>query len=205
MLFLLVIGCEDSKVDTNSETLFNQEISNEEKFAVEKDFSVKNNNLLNLNPKDMQELLGEPGQKLKEEGYYTDMFNGNDRLVYNYSEFQIDFVGKIEEEEFSFNYLKITNDDIDGPRGIRVGQKYEEVIEYFNVDDELNDKTKTLYEGEQVDNLRISGRVYLDETEEYVEQVVYIDIYEDQKASLVLNFDDQEKVEEIILSKDLTW
>ena len=66
-------------------------------------------------------------------------------------------------------------------------------------------ENNTLYEEEQVDNIWISGRVYLDEAKEYVEQVVYIDIYEEQKANLVLNFNEQEKVEEIFLSKDPTW
>ena len=198
IFFVFIMGCEDS-----SKSLFNQEVSSEEKFTVDKDFLIMDNLLLELTPEDVKELLGEPEQISEDKEYYTDMFDDNDRLVYEYSGFIIDFVGDIEEENFSFYYLKIIDDKINGPRGIRIDQTYEEVIDNFKIDSSM--ENNTLYEEEQVDNIWISGRVYLDEAKEYVEQVVYIDIYEEQKANLVLNFNEQEKVEEIFLSKDPTW
>lgn len=203
LLLLFFVGCEEPQVDTNSKILFNQEISNEEKFNVEKDFSVNNNVLLDLSPEDIKELLGEPPEQISEDkDFYTDMLDYNDRLMYEYEGFIIDFVGDIKEESFSFNYLKITDDDVKGPRGIKVGQDYEKVVGYFKNE---NVNNYIFYEGEQIANERIRGQAYLDENKDYIEQVIYVDIYENEKASIVLNFNEQENVEEIFLSKDLTW
>lgn len=177
-------------------------------FTAEDDFYLEDIFLLESTPQSFIEIFGEAEDIIEIENYFTYeeiiMKTGPDKIIYQFPGVDVYFTGYLEENQLKFSMLDINDQKIEGPRGIKIGDSLDNVISKFYQEEEM-ESDNFLYEDKYVGNIITGGRIYYDSEEEFAEQVLYTDVYNDNKVILNISFNEEEEIKTITLSRDLLF